>query len=299
MRLGARLGDIGYRVAGRQRRRALANLRLAYGDALSVPEREALVGQVFRHFGRGIIDFLRGPMLRPEDVSGMVTCEGWENVATALAAGKGVLMVTAHFGNWEILGRWLATVKHLPLTVVAREPESAAMGEYLRTMREGAGFKVLSKGASARDLLRALRRGEAICLLNDQNSGDVFAPFFGVPAGTVNGPATLALHSGAPLVPIYCVQTPDDTFHVVCLPPVAVAKGTGDGEREGRQDEVARITGALNAVLEGVIRQHPDQWLWLHNRWKSAFAEVNRERAWTSRGWSEADRMAARERWLT
>jgi KDO2-lipid IV(A) lauroyltransferase len=302
VRLGTNLGSLAYLVARRQRRRSLANLHLAYGDDLTRPERAALTRRVFQHFGRGLVDFLRAPTRRWADLSRLVSCEGWGHVEDALTAGRGVLLVSAHLGNWEVLGRWLATVKNVPLTVVAREPESKALGAYMRAMREGAGFKVLSKGASARGLLGALRRGEAILILVDQNSGDVFAPFFGVTAGTASGAATLALHSGAPLVPIYCLEAPDHSFRVVCHPPVAVTTPVSRPaaeQRADRQDEIVRVTARLNAVLEEMVRQYPDQWLWLHNRWKSAFARENRERAWSAPGLTVRDYATAFARWRT
>jgi KDO2-lipid IV(A) lauroyltransferase len=287
-------------VAGRQRRRALANLHLAYGDTLSPSQRDTLTRQVFQHFGRAIIDFLRAPALRLTDLNALISCEGWEPVETARNRGKGIIFVTGHLGNWELLGRWLATVQKIPLTVVAREPEDPALAHYMRTMRESAGFSVLSKGESARGLLRALKRGEAILILNDQNSGDVFVPFFGIPTGTAVGPASLALHSGAALIPLYCVEKPDHSFHMICLPPVDVAN-TATGAEEDmdtpcpKQAEVLRITTQLNQVLEGIVRQYPEQWLWLHNRWKSAFDEKRREAVWGN----DPAFDAARERWKT
>jgi KDO2-lipid IV(A) lauroyltransferase len=274
LRAGRLLGDLGYGLARQKRRRAEANLRLAYGDALDQSQRNTLVRGVFRHFGRSVLEFMRGPRLARDDVDRLVCSDGWEHVAAAQAAGNGVLLVTGHLGNWEILGRWLSRVKGLTLTVVAREPESPAMARYLRAMREGAGFTVLSKGRAARDLLRILRRGEAICLLADQSSSDVFVSFFGIPTGTVAGPASLALHTKAPLIPIYCVQLPDGSYRVVCLPPLAVRR------TEDHDTDVARITAAINEALEAAVRAYPDQWLWLHNRWKSSFDEKNRERAW-------------------
>jgi KDO2-lipid IV(A) lauroyltransferase len=305
VRLGTALGSLAYCLAGRQRRRSLANLHLAYGDELGPAQRGALTRRVFQHFGRGLVDFLRAPARTWADLSRLVSCEGWEHVEAARATGRGVLLVSAHLGNWEVMGRWLATVKNLPLTVVAREPESPALGAYLRRMRERAGFRVLSKGASARGLLGALRSGEAVLILADQNSADVFAPFFGVPAGSAAGPATLALRSGAPLVPIYCLETPDHAFRVICHPPIAVPSVISDAtiERakraERHQEEIVRITAALNADLEGVVRQYPEQWLWLHNRWKSAFAQVNRERAWTAPELTVRDFATALDRWHT
>ena len=289
LRFGTRLGKIGCMVSRSKYRRAEANLHLAYGDALSPRERSVRAREVFEHFGRCLVDFLRAPLLSPQTLADLVTCENWEYIAEAQEKGKGVLLVTGHIGNWEILGRWLALVQNVPLTVVAKDPKNAAFAAYLRQMRENAGFAVLSKGKSARELLLVLRRGESVCLLPDQNSGDVFVPFFGVPTGTVAGPASLALHTGAPLIPIYCVAD-GNRFRVICLPEVPVQNAAG-GEAE-----IARITCELNDVLEATVRQYPAQWLWLHNRWKSSFEQKNHARAWPDE--TDETRFAdARKRW--
>jgi KDO2-lipid IV(A) lauroyltransferase len=273
-RFGRGLGRLGYRVAARQRHYAARNLRLTrfLGEADSPAARDDLTHAAFAHFGQCLVEFLRGPALAGRDLDTLVRCDGWEHMERARRDKNGsVIILSAHLGNWEILGRWLAH-KGLPLTVVAREPEAPPLAVYMRRMREGAGFAVLSKGKSARELLAVLRRGEAIFLMPDQNSGDVFVPFFGVPAGTVAGPASLALHTGAPILPVYCLREKDGSFRVLIQPPVPV-ETSGD-----RDADVARIMTAMNARLEGVIRDYPDQWLWLHNRWKSAFEEKNRDR---------------------
>lgn len=291
LRKGERLGDLGFHLATRQHRRALSNLSLAYGNTLTPVERDVLVRQVFRHFGRCLVDFLRAPHLSQDDLRALVTCEGWEHVEAAQAAGRGVLLVTGHFGNWEMLGRWLAQGQGLALTVVAKEPKQAAFAAHIRALREGAGFTVLNQGGSARTLLNVLKRGETVLLLSDQNSGDLFTPFFGVPAGTVAGPASLALHTGAPLIPIFCHQLPGGSFHIRCLPPLPT-QATGD-----RSADILRISTEMNAVIEKVVRQHPEQWLWLHNRWKAAFEEHNRDRAWA--GMREEQFQEALARWRT
>jgi Kdo2-lipid IVA lauroyltransferase/acyltransferase len=289
-RFGTRLGRLGYRLAARQRKRAVLNLHLAYGDAMSAAERERLTRRVFEHFGRGVVEFLRGPLLTKTELEQRVTCDGWQHFEEARRDGGSVVLITAHLGNWEILGRWLTNVKGLPLTVVAREPENPALGQYMRQMREGAGFAALSKGESARNLLRVLKNGEVICILPDQNSGDVFVPFFGVPAGTAAGPAALALHADAPLIPIYCLQQPDGTFRVLCLPPLSTPR-TGD-----RKIDTRNLMAEANRVLEGVIRQYPDQWLWLHNRWKSVFGDSFRDAAWAD-GTDTPEYRTAYARW--
>ena len=288
LRLGDQLGSIGYCVAGQKRKLADHNLRLAFSTDLGQQERDRLVRRVFRHFGRSTVAFLRAPMFPPEEIARQVTVEGWEHLENAYCGGKGVIVTSGHIGNWDLLGSWLAQVHHLPVSVVAKDPKGAVLADYLRRMRESGGFAVLSKGESARPLLRILQRGEVVIILPDQNSGDVFVPFFGVPAGTVAGPASLALHTGAALLPVFFLTNPDGTFHVIIQPPIPTVS-TGS-----REDDVKRIMTAFNEVLESMIRQYPEQWLWLHNRWKSVFEKKNFARAWQGR---DAERDAAFARW--
>ena len=296
MAWATRLGKFAYRIARKKRTIALSNLRLAQYPTpnTSDAERAVLVEGVFVHFAKVFVDFLRGPVFDAYELANLQSiiteCEGFKHIRAAQSAGKGVILLTAHLGNWELQGRFVAA-SGVPLTVVAREPENREFGDYVRGLRESAGFAVLPKGASARDILGRLKRGEAVGLLPDQNSGDVFVPFFGVPCGTVAGPAAFALRTGAALIPTYCVRKPDDTYKFIALPPVDVVS-TGD-----READVARITGETNRVLEGMVRQYPDQWLWLHNRWKSAFEKKNHARAWHSEAAGGANYQAAQERW--
>ncbi len=288
LRLGDRLGNIGYHIASKKRKLADSNLKLTFGTDLSSSDRDSLIRGVFRHFGRSTVAFLRAPMFSTGDIAQQVTVEGWEHLEKAYRDGKGVIVATGHIGNWEMLGRWLAQVKKLPVSVVAKDPKGPVLADYLRKMRESAGFAVLSKGESARPLLRVLQRGEVVIILPDQNSGDVFVPFFGVPAGTVAGPASLALHTGATLLPVFFLAKSDGTFRAIIQQAIPTLS-TGS-----REEDVKRIMTAFNGVLESMIRQYPSQWLWLHNRWKSAFEEKNRARAWEGR---EPERESAFARW--
>lgn len=274
-RLGAFAFQVSHLFARRPINYALRNLRLTQFPTPNATqaEREAFIRRVFINFCKGIVDFLRGPVITPQDLETLVRADGFEHAEAARQAGKGIIFVTAHLGSWEMLGRWLAA-HGLPLTVVAREPENPDFADYVRELRENAGFNVVYRGASVRSLLQVLRSNRSVGLLPDQNSGDVFLPFFGVPAGTPVGPATLALHTGAALIPTYCVREPDDTYRLLILPPIDTHP-TGD-----RDADVNRITADVNRVLESVVRQYPDQWLWLHNRWKSAFEDRNLPRAW-------------------
>lgn len=288
MRLGTRLGGLAFCVAGRARRSALRNLRLAYGDALSPAQRDALTRRVFEQFGKTVIDFLGASRLSEAQTNDLVAqVDGWEWMEATRAGARGFIIVTGHVGNFELLGRWLAN-QGVPSTAVARDPDDPHLAAYARQMRQHKGNVILSKGTSARELLARLSRGEVITLGVDQNSGDAFVPFLNVPAGTVTGPAKLALHTGAPLLPAFCLREPDDRYRMLFLPPI-VAQKTGD-----READVIRVTTQINQALEKVVRAHPDQWLWLHNRWKSAFEEKNRAR-WPQ----EHDFEAAHARWRT
>jgi KDO2-lipid IV(A) lauroyltransferase len=287
LRLGAALGRLACRVDKKRRRYAQRNLRVAYGESLAPGERDALLQRTFEHWGKSVIDFLRAPALtRPQRDALVTGVEGREGLETLCAEGKGFILVTGHLGNFEFLGRWLAD-QGVPSTVIVREPSNRAFAAYVRRMREYGGNEALSRGTSPRELLSRLRKGRVITLGIDQNSSDLFVPFFGVPAGTPTGPAVLALRTGVKLLPAFCVREPDDSYRILIGEPIA-ATVTGD-----RDADVARVTSEASAALERVVRRYPDQWLWLHNRWKSAFEENNRAR------WPEGyDFDAAHARWI-
>ena len=269
LHLGERLGRLGFCIVKRPRTTALRNLRLIYGDSLTEAQRRALTRKVFEHFGRVTLDFYRSAMRGDDMILQLVTeIEGWESSKKALDAGKGLIGVGGHLGNFEIFARYAAK-SGVPLTVVARDPNDPVFGAMVKKIRQSGGYEVVSKGgASLRKLFVALKKGEAIAMLTDQNSGDVFVPFLGIPAGTVTGPATLALKTGAPLIVSYCVMKPDSTYKIVVHEPL------WPEENESEASLMARV----NLAIEEGIWQYPEQYLWLHNRWKSAFEDKNAPR---------------------
>jgi len=273
LRLGAGLGRLAYHLDKKRRLIAERNLRLAYGAEFPLAKRDALIRGTFAHWGVGVIEFLRTSGLDAAQMNALVAhVEGWEYVEAVRARGSAFIVVSGHIGNFEFMGRWMAS-RGVPSTVIARDPADPALAAYLRKMREYGGNIALSKGAaSVRDLLTQLKKGRTVTLGVDQNSGDLFVPFFGVPVGTVAGPAMFALRTGAPLLPAFCVAEPDGRYRMIFLPPI-MAVSTGD-----RDADMARTMTEVNDVLESIIRRYPEQWLWLHNRWKSAFEEKNRAR---------------------
>lgn len=259
--LGKGFGSLVFQVMGRYRRVALKNLGLIYAD-LPEAERTRMAREVFRHYGEMAAEFIKLPRLSPEEVDRLVTVEGEENVKRAMEMGKGTLLITGHFGNWEFMARWL-TQHGYPLNVVAREARNPAATNLLTNTREGNGAQVFYRGNSARAVLQCLKKNEIVALLPDQNASDVIVPFLGIPTGTVDGPAIVHLKTGAPILFSWCIRTPDDRFHITFEPPEIVAP-TGN-----RAEDIAKVMTMVNARLEAQIRRQPTQWLWLHNRWKA------------------------------
>ncbi len=262
-RIGERLGRLAYRLSRRYRTVADRNLQMAYGESLSDGERRRLVEQVFIHFAKSLMEFLVGDGLSPDDLRRMVTLVGEEHLRWCVQQGKGTLIITAHYGNWEIAARYLTQCKGYVLNVVARDADDSATTLLVNRIREQGGYRVFPRGQAVRAVLQALKRNELVALLPDQNAGDVFVPFFGRLAGTVAGPALLALRSGAPILPVFCTRQPDNTYLFEMLPPFVV-QPSGDKERD-----VTETMAHITALIEQQVRKHPSQWLWLHNRWKT------------------------------
>lgn len=262
-RCGRGMGRLLFSCLGRYRGVALRNLELIYGSECDLHQRRQMAKRVFEHFGEWAAEFVKMPQLSRDMVDQLCRVDGEDNVRDALSMGRGVLLITGHFGNWEFLLRWLTTHGYT-LNVVARRANDPKADRLLNETRTGGGAQVFNRGNSARAVLQSLKRQEIVGLLPDQNAGDVFVPFMGITTGTVDGPAILHLKTGAPLLFSWCVREHDDTFTIYFEPPVVV-EPTGQ-----KMTDIAAVTTLINARLEARIRKHPTQWLWLHDRWKSS-----------------------------
>lgn len=260
---GRGLGMAIYALLKRYRSVAIKNLTLIYGKDKSAGEIQQMAKAVFLHFGQMATEFIKLPTLNKETVERLITVEGEENLREAMAMEKGTLIITGHFGNWEMMARWFTTHDY-PLNVVARDARARSATKFLEETRTGSGAKVLYRGNSARAILQCLKKNELVAILPDQNAADVFVPFFGLPTGTVDGPAVIHLRTQAPLVFSWCIREPDNRFRIVFEPPIAVPN-TGD-----RTADIEAVMALINSRLEARIRQNPTQWLWLHNRWKAS-----------------------------
>ncbi len=255
------LGLLSYQVSGRYRRVADKNLQIAYGESMTAPDRDKLIRRVFQSFALSTAEFLEAPRWTPEQVKALAQADSYEIVDKVLARGKGMILLAAHFGNWELLARRAALAGY-NFAVIARQSEDAAFNEITDALRANGGYTVLPRGGSPKVILQRLRANGIVAILPDQKSEDVFVPFFGRLAGTVAGPAVLALKTGAGIVPMFCPRQPDGTYKMVLYPEIDTT-ATGDTEAD-----IRRIMSEATAIIEEMVRKYPDQWLWLHDRWR-------------------------------
>lgn len=253
-------------------RRAVARRQVADALAVDAPEAEQVVRGMYRHLGRSFVElFLMAGRPARLDTAGLpVEVEGRAHLEAALAEGRGVLVLSGHLGNFELLVR-LGGALDRPTWVVTNAFRSRLAERLWRALRAG-GPGLLPASGSGRAVLRALGRGEVVAFVLDQNvppRGAVFVPFFGRLAATSPGLAKVALRSGAPIVPVFAERV-EGGHRLVVEPPIRAA-GTGD-----RSGDVERVTARCVGVVEAAIRRAPEQWLWIHRRWKTRPGGVQR-----------------------
>jgi len=239
------------------------NLIAVFGDQMNDHRRSAVRRRSVVNVAKTMAEFLKLPWISDGQLSEIVSLEGREHMDAALARGKGVLLITAHFGNWELAGALLSVLGY-PMNVVARDATDPLIGALFGRARSSKGIKAFGRW-DGRAVLRALRGNECVAILPDQHAaeGAVRNTFLGRTADTAVGPATFALRTGAQIVPAFTYRQPDDRILFRIFPPVTI---TTTGER--RADTLA-ITQLINDIIGEQIMQHPEQWLWLHDRWKA------------------------------
>ena len=264
--LGRALGTAAFHLAPGERRKALASLSVAFPE-LSDAARLDLARRCFRHLGTAALEMAVAPRLDVAEFDRLVDCSGDALAAMdrASASGKGAVVVGAHLGNWE-LQAWGVARHGLPLHAVGKENVDPRLTRLIDRFRALGGVRNIWRGqpGAAVALLRALRKGELLAMLIDQDTSvqNVFVPFFGRPAATPRAAADLVLRTGAAAVVCLIHKREDGTYRA-SSEEVEVPR-TGDAERDA-VELTARFTGRIEAA----IRAHPEQWVWMHQRWKT------------------------------
>jgi len=267
MRLAEVVAVLAYLVDRPHRRIGMTNLALAFpGRPLS--ERRGILRRSFLNLGRMAAELAHLPRLSPEQLREMVRFEdeAWWTEAVTWERSTGVLALSGHFGNWELLV-FAHGMRGHPVHMVHRRIANPLVDAWLNGLRARAGTRMIRKSAGAGGVLQALHERALLVLPIDQNSTrglGVFVDFFGVPASTNAGMARIALRTDAPIVPIFIVREGRSARHRVHVLPILQAERTGDLEAD-----VRRNTQRFTEVFEDMVRRHPDHWLWMHKRWKT------------------------------
>lgn len=259
------LGRLWFRVDARHRRIAINNLKLALGDEFGERERRIIARRNFVHLARVILELPYLRRLQLENLDRFVTFIGLEYFHAALRKRKGLLVLASHFGNWEMMALAFS-LKCRPIHVVIRPLDNSLLDTLINGIRTKGGNQMIAKKDSVRQILRLLARGEPVALLIDQNLAwydGVFVPFFKEIACTNKALSILALRTGAPVVPVYNVRQPDGRYRIVFEPEVPIVK-TGD-----TASDIEENTANFNRVIEAYVRRYPEQWFWVHQRWKT------------------------------
>ena len=262
---GIVLGLIVYLVHRRLRRVGMRNLALAFPQ-MSKRERRRILRGEFVSLGRQLAEFCLFPRYTRENVGRIVIYEGFENFERAGARGKGVLFLTGHLGGWE-LSAFAHSLQGHPLSIVMRSLDNPYVDRLVQRYRTMHGNLDIDKDDSARGLLSAMRAGETVGILMDTNMTPpqgVFVDFFGIPAYTTSGLARIALRTDAAVVPGFTVWNATLRKYILRFDPAVELIRTGDD-----QADIVANTAIFTKVIEDYVRRHPDQWLWVHRRWKT------------------------------
>ena len=262
---GIGLGQLVYFLHAKLRRVGMRNLQLAFPEK-SAPERRRILRGEFTSLGRQLAEVCLFPRYTRENVTKIVVYDGFENFERAEARGKGVIYLTAHLGGWE-LSAFSHSIQGHPLHVVMRGMDNPFLDRFITHLRTMHGNRAVDKDNFVRGLLSAMKAGETVGILMDTNMTPpqgVFVDFFGIPACTASGLARIALRTDAAVVPGFTIWDRDLGKYRLRFDPALALIRTGDEEAD-----IVANTALFTKVIEQYVRRYPDQWLWVHRRWKT------------------------------
>jgi len=252
---------------------ALHNLTRSFPEK-SLTENLQIIKDTYASFALTFIEFLQILYLNRNNLDTRVSVKGLEHYEKACREGKGVLLFTAHFGNWEMGNAALAILSKPPI-FMARTLDSPFLEEITTSVRSRLGIGNIHKKNVMSSILSQLRKGEVLKLLIDQNAAareGVFVNFFGRPACATTGIALMAIHTGAAVLPVFTTRMPDGRYLTEIGPRVDTVN-TGN-----RDQDVLQNTQNYNTIIENHVRKYPGQWLWLHQRWKTKLVQARRKK---------------------
>lgn len=261
---GRALGLAAYHLLRIRRGVVLANLQASFGDELSADEIRDLARRFYRSLGVTLMEFFALYTLSRQEMLERVQIVGTEHLDACRDKGRGAILTSGHFGNWELLGAVIAAHGY-PVHYLIKSQANPYVDRMHNEIRRRAGIGVIRQGASVRHLVYALRNREFIGILGDQDAGNqgVFVEFLGRTAAVARGPAYFAYRTGCPLVPTAIVRQPDGTHRVEIKAPIRVDPGWDE------ETAVLELTRAHTRRLDAFIRRNPEHYFWVHRRWKT------------------------------
>lgn len=265
LRVGSTMAGCAYYFSGRLRRTGERNLRLAFPN-LSPSEHRRLLRGCFQNLGRLLGGFSQFATANPQTLKRIIACEGLEHLDAAQRRGRGVILFTGHVGGWELTSFALSLFDH-PLSFLVRRIDNPKIETLIDGARTRLGNQTIDKTSAAREMLQILQIGGTLGILVDLNTLDregIFVDFFGVPASTTFMLAKLALRTGADVLPVFAPWDKQRRRFLLKIDGPLVVDRTGD-----EAEDVRRLTQSFTSVVESYVRRYPDQWLWIHRRWKT------------------------------
>lgn len=231
----------------------------------SAPERQAIYAEMCRHQALNLMELMRFAGGKDAELGDLLEVRGEEIVKAALARGKGVLILIAHFGNYDLMGLYASKLFGYPLTIITKTLKNAKLNELWWEMRRKAGVNEIPARKAYRPCVRALKQNGLVGFMLDQNRPNpqgVYVDFFGKLASTTPGLAFMSAQTGAPVAPVFMRRTPEGR-HVLEVRPIL------EPPPDRKEETLLAFTAACTKIIEDEVRLYPAQWLWLHKRWKS------------------------------
>lgn len=260
--LGILLGDFYFYFGRSDRERTQRQIQISLGT--SYRESTEITRRCFRNIGKNLVDFMRFPKLNADNINRLVKFRGKKYIDSVLRQGKGIIILTAHFGNWELIGAGLS-LSGYPLNAIVRKIRSRTLNKLVKSYREKVGVVSIDRDKSVKQALRCLKRNELLGILADIDTDvdSIFVDFFGRLAYTPYGPVAISLKTGAALIPTFIVRQDDGSHCIFIEPPLSLYK-SGDWKTDIRVN-----TSRFTKIIEDYIRRYPEQWIWMHRRWRT------------------------------
>jgi len=267
VKLGKRLGSLAFNFSGRRKQSARTNLDIIFSDSKSSVEKNKIIKESFQNLTVSALQCLWVTSDTENRVRGLIEGEpaGLDLLRQCLEKNKGIFFLTAHYGNWEIMGLFHGYLGICPLSSIARKLDNPYLDRVVKKLRTASGNKIIYRDESPLKIVRVLKNNGSVAVMMDQNTakGGVFVDFFGKKAATPRALALLSYRSGTPILPFFCYPTDKGTYRIKYGPEIKLEK------TNNRENDILNWTYHYEQFIENIIQENPAPWMCGHRRWKT------------------------------